>query len=75
MKEKRNELYDAHNLHLKNVLFSLTNCSNDILNINRFSKKAGETNAYVNKMVNLGGRILNLVDVEKLLVEIENYFA
>jgi len=36
---------------------------------------AGESNVYVNKMVNLGGRILNLVDVEKLLVEIENYFA
>jgi purine-binding chemotaxis protein CheW len=35
----------------------------------------GETNPYVSKMINLGGRILNLIDVEKLLVEIENYFA
>jgi purine-binding chemotaxis protein CheW len=34
-----------------------------------------ETNPYVAKMINLGGRILNLIDVEKLLVEIENYFA
>ena len=35
----------------------------------------GETNPYISRMINLGGRILNLVDVEKLLVEIENYFS
>lgn len=34
----------------------------------------GESNPYIHKMVNLGGRILNLVDLEKLLSEIENYF-
>lgn len=35
----------------------------------------GETNPYVARIINLGGRILNLVDIEKLLVEIENYFV
>jgi purine-binding chemotaxis protein CheW len=35
----------------------------------------GDANPYVAKVINLGGRILNLVDVEKLLSEIENYFA
>ena len=34
-----------------------------------------ETNPYIARMINLGGRILNLVDVDKLLVEIENYFS
>lgn len=37
--------------------------------------ESGETSPYVGKIVNLGGRILNLVDLEKLLIEIENYFA
>ncbi len=32
-------------------------------------------NPYVSKVVNLGGRIFNLIDVEKLLAEIEEYFA
>lgn len=35
----------------------------------------GESNPYVSRMINLGGRILNLIDMEKLLTEIENYFA
>lgn len=35
----------------------------------------GASNPYVAKIINLGGRILNLVDIEKLLVEIENYFV
>jgi len=35
----------------------------------------GETSPYIARMINLGGRILNMVDVEKLLVEIESYFA
>ena len=35
----------------------------------------GESNAYVVRMINLGGRILNLIDMDKLLQEIENYFA
>jgi purine-binding chemotaxis protein CheW len=35
----------------------------------------GETSQYINRMINLGGRILNLVDMEKLMIEIENYFA
>lgn len=35
----------------------------------------GETNPYISRMINLGGRILNLIDVEKLLGEIENYFS
>lgn len=29
---------------------------------------------YISRIINLGGRILNLVDVDKLLAEIENYF-
>jgi len=29
---------------------------------------------YISKIINLGGRILNLLDVDKLLGEIENYF-
>ncbi len=32
-------------------------------------------NPYVNKVVNLGGRIFNLIDLEKLLQEIESYYA
>ena len=32
-------------------------------------------NPYVSKIVNLGGRIFNLIDLEKLLAEIEEYFA
>ena len=35
----------------------------------------GETNPYISRMINLGGRILNLVEVEKLLAEIESYFS
>jgi purine-binding chemotaxis protein CheW len=36
---------------------------------------ADQTKPYISRIINLGGRILNLVDVEKLLVEIENFFA
>jgi purine-binding chemotaxis protein CheW len=32
-------------------------------------------NPYVSKVVNLGGRVFNLLDVAKLLQEIENYYA
>jgi len=32
-------------------------------------------NPYVGKVVNLGGRIFNLIDVAKLLQEIESYYA
>ena len=35
----------------------------------------GESNPYVTRMINLGGRILNLIDMDKLLLEIENHFA
>lgn len=35
----------------------------------------GEHNPYVSRIINLGGRILSVIDVEKLLQEIENYFA
>jgi len=36
---------------------------------------AGESNPYVSKVINLGGRLLHFIDVEKLLGEIEEYFA
>jgi len=36
---------------------------------------AGEVNPYVSKVINLGGRLLHLIDVDKLLAEIEEYFA
>jgi chemotaxis signal transduction protein len=32
-------------------------------------------NQYVNKVVNLGGKIFNMIDVDKLLQEIESYYA
>ena len=35
----------------------------------------GESNPYISRMINLGGRVLHLIDMEKLLLEIENYFA
>jgi purine-binding chemotaxis protein CheW len=35
----------------------------------------GDSSPYISKVINLGGRILNLLDVEKLLGEIENYFV
>ena len=34
----------------------------------------GEANPYINRMINLGGRILNLMDLDKLLSEIDNFF-
>jgi purine-binding chemotaxis protein CheW len=34
-----------------------------------------EAKPYIFKIINLGGRILNLVDVEKLLSEIEAFFS
>jgi len=36
--------------------------------------EATQAGRYVSKMVNLGGRILNLLDMDKLINEIENYF-
>jgi len=36
---------------------------------------AGEVNPYVSKVINLGGRLLHFIDVDKLLAEIEEYFA
>ncbi len=35
----------------------------------------GESNPLVLRMINLGGRILNLIDMDKLLADVENYFA
>ena len=35
----------------------------------------GEGNPYVSRVINLGGRIFHLVDVDKLLMEIEEFFA
>jgi purine-binding chemotaxis protein CheW len=34
-----------------------------------------EAKPYVSKIINHGGRVLNLVDVEKLLGEVENFFS
>jgi len=34
-----------------------------------------ESNAYILGVVNLGGRLFNIIDLEKLLKEIENYFS
>ncbi len=36
---------------------------------------AEEVNLYVSKVINLGGRLLHFIDVDKLLAEIEEYFA
>lgn len=33
-----------------------------------------DANPYVSRVINLGGRILNLIDVDKILMEMENYF-
>lgn len=35
----------------------------------------GDMNTYISRMINIGGRILNLIDLEKLLLEIESYFG
>jgi purine-binding chemotaxis protein CheW len=36
---------------------------------------AGEGNPYVSKVINLGGRLFHFIDVDKLLSEIEEYYA
>ncbi len=34
----------------------------------------GDSNPYINRMINMGGRILSMFDMEKLLLGLENYF-
>ncbi len=36
--------------------------------------ESGEAGPYVVKLINLGGKILNLLDLDKLMREIENFF-
>jgi purine-binding chemotaxis protein CheW len=72
--ESRVIILDSEDFHLGFLVDRVERIETIPVSGETVREAAGE-NPYIMKVVNLGGRIFNIINLEKLLAEIESYFG